>query len=157
LSDANLLRVAQLLNKTNQMNLTTRRLAAAELRSWASLPQHKLWAFRVSDKFEDAGLTGLLSLALAGQDARIVDFVLSCRVIGREVEDAMLWHAVDYARGRGMARLLAEYVPTDRNSPCLRFFERSGFERLDHGLFGWNVGVPFGAPRHVTVQTLVER
>jgi FkbH-like protein len=64
LDEANAVRATQLLNKTNQMNLSTRRLTGSELRTWASDPQHKLWIFRVADKFGDAGLTGILSLAL---------------------------------------------------------------------------------------------
>ena len=152
LSDANLARVAQLLNKTNQMNLSTRRLTAPEIAAWASRPGHKLWAFRVTDRFEDAGITGIASLALDDKEARLVDFVLSCRVIGRQVEEAMLYQVLRYAGEQGMTRLLAEYVPTPKNGPCLKFLERSGLENGNGHVFRWDLGRPFPGPRHVELQ-----
>ena len=156
LTDGNGPRVSQLLNKTNQMNLSTRRLTGSELRAWASAPPHKLWAFRVVDKFEDAGLTGILSLALHGDEARIVDFVLSCRVIGRQVEEAMLYQAVQYASERGMKMLSAEYLPTAKNGPCLRFLERSGLENRNGHVFRWDLSRPYAPPRHVELEILAE-
>jgi FkbH-like protein len=151
LNDANAMRATQLLNKTNQMNLSTRRLTGAELRSWASDPRHKVWVFRVTDKFGDAGLTGILSLALQDGDARIVDFVLSCRVIGRQVEEAMMYQAMRYAGDCGMQTLSAEYIPTAKNGPCLRFLERSGLENSDGRVFRWPLSRPYAPPPHVDV------
>ena len=154
LDDGNAARVTQLLNKTNQMNLSTRRLTESALRAWASAPHHKLWAFRVIDKFEDAGVTGILSLAVDGTEARIVDFVLSCRVIGRQVEEAMLYQAVQYASERGMRILSAEYVPTAKNAPCLRFLERSGLENGNGREFRWDLTRPYAPPRYVELETV---
>jgi FkbH-like protein len=157
LNDANATRVTQLLNKTNQMNLSTRRLTESALRAWASVPQHKVWAFRVIDKFEDAGLTGILSLALDGTEARIVDFVLSCRVIGRQVEEAMLYQAVRYASEHGLQTLCAEYVPTGKNEPCLRFLQRAGLEHGNGDVFRWDLRRPFGPPRHIEFDVLAQQ
>ena len=70
LNQSNLPRVAQLLNKTNQMNLSTRRMSDADLHMWASEKDRRTWAFRVSDKFGDSGLTGILSLELDGSQAQ---------------------------------------------------------------------------------------
>ena len=146
----------QLLNKTNQMNLSTRRLTGSELTKWASEPHHKLWVFRVEDKFGDAGLTGILSLDLQDDDARIVDFVLSCRVIGRQVEEAMLYHALRYAGDRGMGTLSAEYIPTPKNGPCLRFLERSAPESHDGRFFRWHLNRSYAPPPHVELQFMSE-
>src|SRR4029079_18751743 len=77
LSSANLTRAAQLLNKTNQLNLTTRRLTEAELLAWSGDPNRAFWTVSVSDRFGDAGLTGLLSIEKDGDLVRIVDYVLS--------------------------------------------------------------------------------
>src|SRR5262249_40773243 len=90
LSASNLPRACQLLNKTNQMNLSTRRMTEEELREWVADPAHQFWTFRVSDRFGDAGLTGIISLAKEGAKAEIIDFILSCRIIGRKVEETML-------------------------------------------------------------------
>jgi FkbH-like protein len=151
LSDGNAMRAIQLLNKTNQMNLSTRRLTGPELRAWASDPCHKLWVFRVADKFGDAGLTGIVSLEMKGEEARIVDFVLSCRVIGRQVEEAMLYQAVRYAGERGMRTLAAQFVATPKNGPCLQFLQRSGLAN-DGQTFRWELSRPYAAPRHVDLQ-----
>jgi FkbH-like protein len=154
LTEANAVRVTQLLNKTNQMNLSTRRLTATELHTWASAPGHKIWGFRLVDKFEDAGVTGILSLVLDGPDARIVDFVLSCRAMGRQLEEAMLYQAVHYARCRGSKTLWAEYIPTPKNGPCRRFLERCGFVNGNGHTFRWNLDTPYAAPRHVEIRGL---
>lgn len=156
LNDANIQRTIQLLNKTNQMNLTTRRMTEPELAEWVGRDGHKLWTLSVSDKFGDAGLTGILSLEVKGNDGAIVDFVLSCRVMGRRIEETMLHTGITYAQQLGLEKLYAEYVPTPKNKPCLEFFERSGFERAGH-TFTWKVGKDFVAPRHIEVEDMTGR
>jgi FkbH-like protein len=152
LNASNLPRVAQLLNKTNQMNLSTRRLTAPELLQWAGQPGHHLWAFRVADRFEDAGLTGIISIAVDRHEAHVVDFVLSCRVMGRQIEEAMLHHAVQHARELGLETLSAEYLPTAKNAPTLRFLERSGLENGDGHRFRWELQRHYARPQHLTVE-----
>src|ERR1700722_7139024 len=112
--DANRERVVQLLNKTNQMNLSTRRLSTQELQNWLQPDNRKLWAFRVSDRFGDSGLTGILSLEIESSVANIVDFVLSCRVMGRNVERVMLACAAQYSAALGLKELRARYLPTSK-------------------------------------------
>ena len=124
LNQGNLPRAAQLLNKTNQMNLSTRRMSEADFYAWARAEGRRVWTFRVSDKFGDSGLTGILSLELAGSRARIIDFVLSCRVIGRKIEEAMLSVAIEYARSAGVREVYANYCQTPKNKPCYAFFQR---------------------------------
>ena len=133
LKQDNLQRTAQLLNKTNQMNLSTRRLSEKELMAWAEHDGHKLWTLRVSDKFGDSGLTGIVSVTTRESSVQILDFVLSCRVMGREIEQVMLATAVDYARGLGIEEVFVQYLATPKNKPCLDLFraltppfERSG-------------------------------
>lgn len=129
LNERNLDRAAQLFNKTNQMNLSTRRLSAPELFAWARAEGHTAWIFRVSDRFGDYGLCGISSLAQSGSTGQLVDFLLSCRVVGRGVEDAMLATVVRYARDLGCESVWAQYAPSPRNEPCRRWFEqRAGAE-----------------------------
>jgi FkbH-like protein len=131
LTAANLARATQLLNKTNQMNLSTRRMSDAELMRWAEAENHAVWTFRVADRFGDAGLTGLVGFEGAPEWGRIVDFVLSCRIFGRKVEETMLAVAVRHARGLGLPDVRLEYLPTARNRPCLDFLRRSGLSETD--------------------------
>jgi len=143
LNQGNLPRAAQLLNKTNQMNLSTRRMSEADFYAWARAEGRRVWTFRVSDKFGDSGLTGILSLELAGSRARIIDFVLSCRVIGRKIEEAMLSVAIECARSAGVREVYANYCQTPKNKPCYAFFQRSGLTYRDENTFVWDAALPY--------------
>ncbi|MGE5257301.1 MAG: HAD-IIIC family phosphatase [Hyphomicrobiales bacterium] len=150
LHSANLQRAAQLLNKTNQMNLSTRRMSEAELMEWAAQKQRKLWTLRVSDKFGDAGLTGIVSLEIQDRKAQIVDFILSCRVLGRKIEESMLFTAIRYAQALEVEEVYARYIPTTKNKPCFDFFKSLDPRFHQQGeLFIRNVGHPFPPPEHI--------
>ena len=138
LAPGNVVRATQLLNKTNQLNLSTRRLSEAELTAWAAAPGHGLWVVSVSDRFGDAGLTGIVSIEVEGSTARIVDYVLSCRVMGRKVEETLLHMAVTAAFGAGASVIEAHYLKTAKNKPCLSVFKSSGFAASDDDVFRWN-------------------
>ncbi len=148
LTDANLPRAAQLLNKTNQWNLSTRRLSDKELMDWVQQDHHKLWVMRVADRFGDYGLTGIVSVDLQNDLVSLVDFVLSCRVIGRKVEETMLAVAVNFARRSKARELKAQYLTTEKNKPCLEFFEKSGFQKIEN-IFTWDAAQPYLTPRAI--------
>ena len=152
LHSANLQRAAQLLNKTNQMNLSTRRLSETELAAWADDPGHRLWTIRVADKFGDAGLTGIVSLEIQDQTAQIVDFILSCRVMGRKIEEALLSIAIQSARESGVEGVSARYIPTPKNKPCLDFFKAlvPRFQQQGEN-FIQNGKQPFAVPGHIEI------
>ncbi|MDX9749888.1 MAG: HAD-IIIC family phosphatase [Flavobacteriales bacterium] len=145
LNDADMVRVHQLFNKTNQFNLTTRRWTEQELRERMADPARPVWSFRVSDRFGDAGLTGILGMDLGGDGAVITDLVLSCRVMGRKVEETMLHVAVEQARRAGKAEVTARLLPTPKNGPCRGFMERSGFEQAGD-TFTWDTVRSFPQP-----------
>jgi FkbH-like protein len=151
LSEGNLERAAQLVNKTNQMNLSGRRLSSRELMDWASAPNRAVLTFRVADRFGDSGLTGVIGLAFDGRSARLVDFLSSCRVLGRGVEETLLHVAVSQARATGADTLVADLNPTPRNGPCLEFFRRSGFRASGDTTFTWSTSDDYPRPRHVTL------
>jgi len=153
LNEANLPRTAQLLNKTNQMNLTTRRMTDAELFKWALDPAHRVWVFRVSDKFGDSGITGLASLAVQDGMGTIVDFVLSCRVMGRNVEEAMIHTVTKHASAIGLGRVSARFIPTGKNKPCLEFWRRSGFQADESAeRFWWRLDTVYPPPDAVAIE-----
>jgi FkbH-like protein len=152
LNEGNLQRTTQLLNKTNQMNLTTRRMIDTELVDWAKQNGNKLWTFRVSDKFGDSGLTGIISLQKRNKKGHIVDFILSCRVIGRKVEESMLFIVIEYARNLGLGELVAEYLPTPKNRPCMEFWKKSGFKfESEKNIFTWNLKEDYRIPDSVEI------
>ena len=150
LNDANRQRTVQLLNKTNQMNLTTRRMTETELLDWLKGDNRELWTFRVSDKFGDSGLTGIASLEVNGKTGTIVDFILSCRVFGRKVEYAMMHTVAEYAAGLQLEELRAKYIPTPKNKPCLDFMKASGLTaNKEEDLFTWKMDKTYPAPEEV--------
>jgi FkbH-like protein len=129
LGASNLVRTTQLLNKTNQLNLRTRRLTEQELLDWANTPRHEVWAVSVADRFGDAGLTGILGIAARDDGAlEVFDYVLSCRVMGRRVEETLLWLASERARALGCSRVVAPFIATKKNMPTKSLFDRSGFQ-----------------------------
>ena len=152
LSQANLTRAAQLFNKTNQMNLSTRRLTAEQLWEWANRPGRRLWTVRVADKFGESGLVGIVSIDTAGADGELVDFILSCRVFGRRVEEAMTHIAASHARASGRKVLSARYKQTEKNKPTLTFLQRSGFVDRGAGLYEWNLEREYPAPPLVALE-----
>jgi FkbH-like protein len=151
LNDANRVRVLQLLNKTNQMNLSTRRLTEQELQVWQQRNGRKLWVFRVKDKLGDSGLTGILSLEIDSDVARIIDFVLSCRVMGRKVEQAMVAFAAQYCSGVGLRELRADYLRTAKNNPCFNFWMSSGFSYDEQDRFTWPLNRTYEFPLGIEI------
>jgi len=156
LTPENLDRAAQLFNKTNQMNLSTRRLSPSQLQDWEAQQNHKLWTFHVRDRLGDSGLAGILGLEVQDGHAVISDFVLSCRVMGRKVEESMLATAVDYGRSLALKEITAGYIPTPKNEPCLTFFRNSGFEETTMHVFRWPLSRPYPLPEYVELSKTKE-
>ena len=152
LNDANLSRVTQLFNKTNQMNLSTRRMTSAELSAWASEEGHRVFAFRVSDKFGDSGLIGILSTEVRQETLQIVDFVFSCRMMGRNIEETLLSLAIEYGRARGLRKACARYILTKKNKPCFDFLLNSGLARSSDDIFSWDLSNAYPIPPHIEVR-----
>jgi FkbH-like protein len=150
LSLTNLNRVVQLFNKTNQMNLTTRRLSSEDLLAWASQKDNKVFTIRVADKFGDYGLTGIVGVSKCGSDMVIEDYILSCRVMGRKVEEAMLNVVYELSKESGSRQIIAKYQKTDKNTPCYRFFQKSGFsENSKDGIFTWDLEGQYPRPKQI--------
>lgn len=154
LGSGNIKRAAQLFNKTNQMNLTTRRMTEAELLDWTKSGKRAMYAYRVADRFGDYGLTGLASVEVnADGQAIVTDFLLSCRVMGRGVEKAMLTTLLNFAKQMGAKKTTAKYLETKRNKPCLDYFkDESGLAKNDTNTeFWWDHATAFPMPSHITL------
>jgi FkbH-like protein len=124
-------RIVQLINKTNQFNLTTRRYAANEVADLLQNPSALTLQIRLSDKFGDNGIISIIIGYL--QDDATVDidtWLMSCRVLGRQVENAVLGILVDEARRLGAHRLVGRYRPTEKNSMVAEHYQRLGFTAL---------------------------
>jgi FkbH-like protein len=152
ISEVNRQRASQLFNKTNQMNLSTRRLTEAELMNWVKDKNRCIWTFSVTDKFGDSGLTGLVGVEWKESNIQITDFLLSCRVMGRKVEETMLNVAYEYGRVKKLKTLTASYLKTNKNQPCYTFWKQSGFEHDEKtDTFIWNIEDPYPQPDCITI------
>ena len=120
-------RVAQLTQKTNQFNVTTRRYSEQQISRMVD-EGAQVFAVRVKDRYGDNGIVGVAIGKLEGTRYAIDTFLLSCRVIGRTVETAILSHLIEEARAQGAAVVEGEFLPTRKNEPASRFFPAHGFE-----------------------------
>lgn len=127
---ATLPRIVQLLGKTNQFNLTTRRHDEAGLAGILETGGIGIW-MRVADRFGDNGLVGV-ALAIPQDNDYVLDtFLMSCRVLGRMAETTMLHALARRVRTRGARWLWGEFIPTRKNAPAAQFLPSHGFVPLD--------------------------
>jgi FkbH-like protein len=159
-----LARATQLVNKTNQFNLTTRRTTQAEMAELATDPQAIVLTARLRDRFGDSGLislaVGRLAQSPEGPVLDIETWVMSCRVLGRRVEYAMRDALVDAARRMGARRLLGHYRPTARNAMVADLLAQLGFTRTDNNEDGdtdWQLDLATGLPSWRSPFTLLRR
>jgi FkbH-like protein len=131
-----MLRSKELLQRTNQLNLSTRRFTDIEFATLIEDSQFEKFIFSVSDKYGDYGIVGFLSLKVAGEILVIEDLVISCRVVQKMVENTLLKAIFDWQNntGRDVREIHARYNETPRNSPILNSFLKIGFEKLNDGL-----------------------
>lgn len=121
-------RISQLTQKTNQFNLTTRRYTEQQISEMSAPKGWQILSLRVRDRFGDQGLVGV-AITRDDQDTCEIDtFLLSCRVIGRTVETALLSAVAKAAGERGSARLTGYFLPTRKNAPAQDFYSRHGFK-----------------------------
>jgi FkbH-like protein len=126
--ERSLVRVTQLINKTNQFNVTTRRYTEPEVRAFAGDKHNLALHFRLIDRFGDNGLISVLLARGDGGGRLVVDTLLmSCRVLGRGVEQAILNTLVQHASRLGTTEIIGEYIPTAKNAMVSDLFPRLGF------------------------------
>jgi FkbH-like protein len=128
-NDASVARAAQMTQKTNQFNATTRRYSDAEIARRAKDPTWMLTTVSVIDRFGDNGIVGFMMSRVEAQCLDIDTFLLSCRVIERTVETAMLAYLCDAARQRGLRCVRGTVIATKKNTPVRGVFARHGFDK----------------------------
>jgi FkbH-like protein len=123
--DNQLVRAAQMTQKTNQFNLTSRRYDVTDLARFLHSNNHAVLMLEYRDRFGDEGSVALAIVDLA--EARIDTFLTSCRVIGRKVEDRLLDKAIELCRARGHQKIVGEYIPSKKNKLVADFYDIHGF------------------------------
>jgi FkbH-like protein len=143
-SEATLARVAQLTQKTNQFNLTTRRYTEQQIAQMAKSPDWRVYWIRVRDRFSDNGVVGVGLMHKNEQVWEIDTFLLSCRVIGRTVETAFLAYLIEEAAAGGANAIQGWFFPTKKNAPAGDFYASHGFRpaaETDQGT-AWVLDLP---------------
>lgn len=120
-------RCAQLTQRTNQFNLTTKRYSEAEITAFANDENTMVHSLQLSDRFGDLGIIGEIILRKEKDACHIDTFLLSCRVIGRGVEKVLLKHCIQLARQWGCVNLHGMYIPTQKNAQVKDFYPENGF------------------------------
>jgi FkbH-like protein len=127
--ETNLKRIVQLINKTNQFNLTARRYSEAEVKAIMANPYALTWSVRLKDRFGDNGIIAVVFGKLnIEKDFELETWLMSCRVLGRQVEDACMNLVAKGAQDIGARRIVGEYRPTSKNSMVRDMYPRFGFK-----------------------------
>ena len=121
-NEFNIPRIAQMTQKTNQFNLTTKRYTDADIRTFLQ-NGWKIWCISVADKFGDNGITGCIMV----NGDTIDTFLLSCRILGKGIEVAFMKRILVELQKQGITEVKAEFIPTAKNAQVKEFYEKCGF------------------------------
>jgi FkbH-like protein len=138
-------RITQLINKTNQFNLTTRRYTSAEVVAIAQDPGFITLYGRLGDKFGDNGLVSVLIGQILDETVQIDLWLMSCRVLKREMEFAMFDGLVEQCQARGIRKIVGIYIPSKKNSMVAAYYASLGFTAIAGASEGrelWCYNVP---------------
>ena len=127
-------RIAQLTQKTNQFNLTTKRYTEKDIATRLESSKWRIYSFSLADRFGDFGLTGVAMLFLESESSAVIDtLLLSCRVLGRNAERSFLDGIVGDLRQQGIKKIYGMFIPTTKNSQVASFYENKGFTIIENG------------------------
>jgi FkbH-like protein len=125
--DYSIQRIAQLTQKTNQFNMTTRRYSEGDIKNFSGSSSHDVLYIKVNDKFGSSGLVGVSILEYKNKEAWIDSFLLSCRILGRGIENVFLKSTLMAAQKHGSRIVRADYIPSAKNSLAESFYPENGF------------------------------
>lgn len=137
-------RITQLTNKTNQFNLTTRRCTQAEIEVMAEGQEYITLYGRLSDRFGDNGLVTVVAGKQQGDNLEIILWLMSCRVLQRGMEYAMLDALVAAAKEKGICTITGVYIPTKKNPMVAKLYSDFGFQQVsaeENGTTIWQLSV----------------
>ncbi len=128
--EAEIPRVSQLTQRTNQFNLSTIRRTEDDIENIIKNPNTKCLSIQVSDRFGEYGLTGVVIMELKEDIAFLDTFLLSCRVLGRQVEAAVLIELCKYCKEKGISKIEADFYPTKKNEPFEEYLSSNKWELI---------------------------
>jgi FkbH-like protein len=144
-------RISQLTLKTNQFNLTTKRYQEEEISKFSSSEDKIVECVQVSDKFGDNGITGTYIIEKKNNEEWIIDtFLLSCRIMGRGIEEMMMNQIIEKGKLSGIKRIKGKFIPTAKNKPAENFYEELGFKK-ENEFWVFNTNNIMKKPKHIKV------
>ncbi len=148
-------RATQLINKTNQFNLTTRRYREEDIERLAVDPCHLTLQLRLIDSLGDSGIISVVIGRLQGKEMWLDTWLMSCRVLGRKVEESTFNMVAERAAALGASCLLGQYVPSAKNAMVRDFYEHLGFTKLAEnpdGSVSWRFHLAGFVPRSTFIR-----
>jgi FkbH-like protein len=133
-NDFSIPRIAQLTQKTNQFNLTTKRYTQEDILNFHHSQDHVVLSIRVTDIYGDNGITGVCIVKLGSESALIDTFLMSCRIMGRNIEYAFLSKVVELLRASGFKTITALYRKTEKNKAAMDFYQKAGFTAISENM-----------------------
>ncbi|MDY6836566.1 MAG: HAD-IIIC family phosphatase [Thermodesulfobacteriota bacterium] len=136
-------RVAQLTQRTNQFNMTTRRYSEVDIKYFRNSPAHLLRAYHLEDRFGDNGIIAVVVVKMDRETWYLDSFLMSCRVIGRAVETAILALLIQEAKRASAAVLKADFLPSEKNTPARDVYAKHGFRKVEESpeCIQWEIDV----------------
>jgi FkbH-like protein len=135
-------RVSQLIQKTNQFNLTTHRYGEADIRAFLQNPEAAIFYLKLSDRTGNLGIVGVAIITYSEKTAEIDTLLLSCRALGRGVEDALLAHLLTFAKAKGCTTVRGRYLVSKKNVQVADFYRKRNFRRVAEGAVGTEWEIP---------------
>ena len=148
-------RITQLTNKSNQFNLTTKRYTQAEMENVAASDKHIRLCGRLTDKFGDNGIVSVVIGEKRGTELHIDLWLMSCRVLKRGMEYAMINRLVEEAKKAGIAEIFGYYYPTKKNAMVSKLYEDFGFSQVSSDSDGntvWKLDVNGWEPKKIYIE-----
>ena len=124
-------RISQLILKTNQFNLTTKRYQEEQIKEFVKDETMIVGCSEVEDKFGENGITNVFIIKTKPNEWIIDTFLLSCRIMGRGIEEGIIGKILEIAKNKGIEKIIATFIPTEKNKPAENFLKNYGFEKED--------------------------
>ena len=145
-------RISQLILKTNQFNLTTKRYSLEEIQKMSQNNNMLMGCVQVEDKFGDNGITAAFIVEKNGTKEWILDtFLLSCRVMGRQIEKSILGYIIKLAKQNNVDKIIANFIPTKKNQPIENFLPDCGFKK-EQDFWSISLNDSFMAPDFIKIE-----
>jgi len=122
-------RISQLILKTNQFNLTTKRYQEEEIKEFVEDKTMIVGCSEVDDKFGENGITNVFIIKIKSNEWIIDTFLLSCRIMGRGIEEGIIGKILEIAKNKGIKKITATFIPTEKNKPAENFLKNYGFKK----------------------------